>query len=145
VPHDNNSTNKKIGINKLGTLLSSQTTGANEYFLKLEFYEFFYCFAFLRCDVYNLFHSISLVKSAFSAIFHSIKNVPATIFSVSGFRTAVHAELLSIYLGILSSCSLCLFQLSGGDSENNTQGSGLLQIRLNLPQIQGGPVSVPAA
>jgi hypothetical protein len=26
--HDNNSTNKTIGINKLGTLLSSQTTGA---------------------------------------------------------------------------------------------------------------------
>ena len=93
----------------------------------------------------NLFHSISLVKSAFSAIFHSIKNAPATIFSVSGFCIECTPELLPIYLGILSSCSLCLFRLSGGDSENNTQGCGLLQIRLNYRTKPSGPVPVPAA
>jgi hypothetical protein len=49
--HDNNSTNKTIGINKLGTLLSSQTTGANKYFGKPAFRFRFALFRFslLRC------------------------------------------------------------------------------------------------
>ncbi|WP_336711766.1 hypothetical protein [Arthrobacter sp. USHLN218] len=77
--HDTISTNKKIGINKLGTLLSSQTTGANKYFEKTRdpfparIVSLFFAAMFLSYSI--LFVS---VKSAFPAIFRSQKNEPMT-------------------------------------------------------------------
>ena len=120
-----NSTNsyKQIGINKLGTLLSSQTTDTFEYFSKQFAIQSanFFCFAFLRCDVYSLFHSFSLCKSGLFSRYSLPRNESAQhhwkLFFIQCFA---HEELLLSEGG--------LSPLSGGDSEDITRSPAAVQI-----------------
>ncbi|MGD6981017.1 hypothetical protein, partial [Citricoccus zhacaiensis] len=74
---DSHSTNQIIGINKLGTLLSSQTTGTSQVLTKKpgnqETRKPRNIFAFLICGFSSFGHSLFIVKSAFSAFSPSQK------------------------------------------------------------------------
>ncbi|MEZ2391007.1 hypothetical protein AB6813_15975, partial [bacterium RCC_150] len=115
-----NSTNQKtIGINKLGTLLSSQTTDTFEYFSKQ-----IQSSVFLRRDVYTVFHSNSLCKSGFFSRYSpSELNIPNCSINSPLSRTLVRSGSFTIN-GVRSQ----FFRISGGDSENNTRSPRAAQV-----------------
>ncbi|MHA7155373.1 hypothetical protein, partial [Arthrobacter sp. TMN-50] len=117
--------NKTIGINKHGTLLSSQTTGAIRIFCKYVFYLHFLAATYLK-----LFHPHSLCQiRVISGFRQKQPNEPSKISGRSGF-CAEHMPdyLLNFRRGWLP--------LNGGNSENITRGSGCAQIRLRRPSIE---------
>ncbi|WP_364401440.1 hypothetical protein, partial [Pseudarthrobacter sp. LMD1-1-1.1] len=109
-----------IGIDKLGTLLSSQTTDTFEYSRNNSKKNFFS--VFLRCDVFILFHSYSLLQiRLFSRNSLCGMNPPSKMGSILRSMHRMADNCFSISVGGLS-------PLSGGDSENNTRPSAAAQI-----------------
>ncbi|MFX1819902.1 hypothetical protein PV768_08935, partial [Pseudarthrobacter sp. CC4] len=115
---------KTIGINKLGTLLSSQTTDTFEYSRK-QFNSMNFYFVFLRCDVSILFHSFSLCKSGCFPGIHSAERIrPSKTGAISSVSASAHREVASLFGGGWS----LFFRFSGGDSENITRSPAAVQI-----------------
>ncbi|MHA7277979.1 hypothetical protein ACX80O_15900, partial [Arthrobacter sp. Hz1] len=116
--------NKTIGINKHGTLLSSQTTGAIRGSCKYTFYLHFLAATYLK-----LFHPHSLCQiRAISGFRQKQPNEPTKSSGESGF-CAEHTPdyLMNFRRGWLP--------LNGGNSENITRGSGSAQIPLRGPRF----------
>src|SRR3954467_7144989 len=112
--------NKTIGINKLGTLLSSQTTDTFEYSRKNSISEFLFRISSLRC-----FHPISSIFAfANPVIFPEF-----TLWNESAQQNKKQSfQILAVRGRNCFSSVGGLSPLSGGDSENNTRPPTAVQI-----------------
>ncbi|WP_141688852.1 hypothetical protein [Pseudarthrobacter enclensis] len=111
-----------IGINKLGTLLSSQTTDTFEYSRNNSFSnEFPFRISSLRCFKLISFDFTFANPAVFPEFTQWNEIHPAKSEAFRQSMRSMFENRFSIFVGSLS-------PLSGGDSENNTRPSAAAQI-----------------